>query len=124
MKNKKQTNDLKDSAVPNKEIVDKALTECVGFLRSKGIASFLLLFAPTDGLAVSHIENIKVRDAFRVLIAGFDQVVKLELERSNDKPKEYQDIHQQLLLDFHSIIKNANDRLLIFKENGEKIPEA
>jgi len=104
----------------NKDLADKAVAETTTLLKEHGIEHFILLFQPVPGLTTSHLENMRVKDALAVLITGFKETVKLELQLNPNSPPKYQAALIELLQNIQILIKETNQKIDTIKE----IPKA
>lgn len=109
--------------IPDQNKSAEDLKKAVSFLKANGIPSFILLFRPVEGITTFHAEDVRMKAAIEMVMAGFQQILKSELEMHPEYSPEYRQIFADLLQDFQNIIKNANQRFASFQA-GPDVPRA
>lgn len=94
--------------------MESKIADVAGYAAKKGLGQFLLGIKAGPMVTI-HFNEMSIKSAMEVIIAGFHQVVRMDLEKNPQYTEARKQIYLDLSTKFDALIRESNARF-------EKIP--
>lgn len=95
--------------------MENKLIKLAEFTNKLGLGKYLLGIK-SGAMITIHFEDLSIKHAMEIMIAGFHQCIKLDIEKNPQYSEARKQIYADLALGFDKLVKDANARF-------EKIPK-